>query len=112
MIITDHIHRFREAARHLWNTYLREGAEWETHENFEKICELLFEEIVICKIDVEFELSNIYEYQGEYAPDYQIFVDHQGKLPLMINRELKASGYWDLSFGMDSTRNSVRYEIN
>lgn len=95
MIITDRVHCFREAARHLWNAYLREGSEWETHENFQKICELLFEEIVVCKIDAEFELNNIYGYQGEYAPEYQVFVDHQGKLPLMVNRDLKASGYWD-----------------
>jgi hypothetical protein len=95
MIITDHIHSFREAARHLWNAYLREGSDWKTLENFEQICGLLFEEIVTNKIDVDYELNNICSYAGEYAPEYQVFADHTGKLSLMVNRELKASGYWD-----------------
>ena len=60
-----------------------------------RICELLFEEIVVCKVSVDYQLCNAFSYQAEYAPECQIFADHQGKLPLLVNRDLKASGYWD-----------------
>ncbi len=79
----------------MWNTYLRENADWATHDSFELICEHLFDEIVLSKLDVKHDIDNVFCYQGEYLEEYQLYVDHKGKLPLMVNRELKSSGYWD-----------------
>ncbi|MFA6009761.1 MAG: hypothetical protein WC799_07245 [Desulfobacteraceae bacterium] len=110
MVITNHIHKFREAVRHLWNTFLRENSTWDTFDSFTQICELLFEEIVLSKIDSELHINNVYSYIGEYVPEYQIYVDHPGTLPMMVNRDIIPSGYWDypVEWITSGTLNDIR----
>ena len=94
MNITEEIHQFREAARHLWNSYLKREADYDSVDTFHSICLQLFEEQITSRL--ELSVSPI-PMDGHNVPldGYRIFASHQGKIPLYINREIPPSGYWD-----------------
>lgn len=94
MIITEDIHRFREAARHLWNTYLRLDADWDTVDAFEEVCRLLFEEQVVSRLNLDVPAIPINTDNSDLK-EYRIFKVGNGKLPLLVNRDIPATGYWD-----------------
>ena len=94
MIITQHIHKYRETVRHLWNTVFKEDANWDTVDIFKNICDLIFEELILSRLKIDAPVLQV-DSQGEHLNEYQIFVDHKGRLPLMVNRDIPASGYWD-----------------
>ena len=48
--VTHLVARYREAARHLWNAFLREGADWDRHDDFRLICVQLFSTMVLTPI--------------------------------------------------------------
>lgn len=52
MIITQEVHLFRETARHLWNTYLREDADFDTVDVFRNICRTLFCEKIVSRLGI------------------------------------------------------------
>ena len=100
MIITQQVHEFRETARHLWNTNLRIHATWgfdsgwDSVDNFREICALLYKEIINSRLGIE--SPNIpLDLNSSHIPEYRIFVENKGNIPLMINRDIPASGYWD-----------------
>jgi hypothetical protein len=45
--LTGAVARFRESARPLWNTTLREGADWDTRDDFDQMCSVLFRAVVL-----------------------------------------------------------------
>jgi len=94
MKITQYIHKYRETVRHLWNTSFKDDANWDTVDAFKKICDLIYEELILARLDIAAPILPV-DSQSTYLNDYQIFVDHKGKLSLMVNREIPASGYWD-----------------
>jgi hypothetical protein len=94
VILTRHIHEFREALRHLWNAYMRLDATWDTAEEFAEIAQILFVECVLGRAGVEAR-SIPMDHGSEVLTEYRLFADHQGKLPLHANRDIPASGYWD-----------------
>jgi len=53
VILTPHIHEFREAVRHLWNAYMRREATWDTFDEFAKISEILFSESVLIRAGID-----------------------------------------------------------
>ena len=92
--VTPHIHEFREAARHLWNSYMRRDATWDTVEEFAKVTRVLFSGCVLVRAGVEarpIPLDN----GTDVLTEYRVFADHKGRLPLHANRDIPASGYWD-----------------
>jgi hypothetical protein len=96
MILTPHIHEFREAVRHLWNSYMRSHATWDTADEFAKVANTLFAECVLGRAGVEARPIPM-NHGNEILTEYRLFADHAGKLPLHANRDIPASGYWDHS---------------
>jgi hypothetical protein len=94
VILPSHIHEFREAARHLWNAYMRLDATWGTVEEFAKITEILFTECVLVRVGVEARPIPM-DHGNDVLTEYRVFADHKGRLPLHVNRSIPASGYWD-----------------
>ena len=94
MIITEEIHRFREAARHLWNAHLRPGADWDTVDAFEEVCRLLFEQLIISRLKLHAPVIPINTDKSDLE-GYRVFGAGTGKLPLLVNRDIPPSGYWD-----------------
>jgi len=94
MILTPHIHEFREAVRHLWNSYMRSHATWDTADEFAKVANTLFAECVLGRAGVEARPIPMNHGNG-ILTEYRLFADHTGKLPLHANRDIPASGYWD-----------------
>lgn len=93
MILTTHIHEFREMVRHLWNSYMRSDATWDTADEFAKITSVLFIECVLRRAGMD--ARPIPMDHGKILTEYRLFADHTGKLPLRPNRDIPASGYWD-----------------
>jgi hypothetical protein len=98
MILTQDIERFREAARHLWNGYMRiddtNSTSWDTVEEFCKIANTLFAECVLARnqlphptIPMDQGISPLVE--------YRIIAHANAGIHLLVNRDMPASGYWD-----------------
>ena len=94
MEITEDINQFREAARHIWNSSIRTNANWDSADAFSKICKTLFAELVLSRNDLNVSVIPI-DSNSEYLSEYRIYMEGNGKLPLMVNRDVPASGYWD-----------------
>lgn len=94
MRITERIHEFREAIRHLWNSYMRNSATWDTVDEFGKIAEILFSESVLCRAGVDARPIPM-GLGPEVLTEYRLLADHSGRLPLHPNRDIPATGYWD-----------------
>jgi hypothetical protein len=94
MILTDEIHQFREVARHLWNTYLKRDADWDSVDTFDEICKKLFEEQITLRLELSASPIPV-DTPKNPLDEYRLVAPHTGKLPLLINREIPASGYWD-----------------
>jgi hypothetical protein len=98
MILTAQVHEFREAVRHLWNAYMRLDATWDTVDEFGKVSNLIFTECVVARAGVAgrpIAMDN----GREVLTEYRVFADNNGRLPLLANRDLPASGYWDHPVG-------------
>jgi len=99
MNITDNITRFREAARHLWNTYFVERAErdkdWNLRDEFSNVYVDLFNSLV--KYDLPEDAPSIpHLWNGENKVLSEYHVKGKNKeLVAMINRSIPATGYWD-----------------
>lgn len=94
MIITQEVNMFREAARHLWNSYMRINADWNTADAFREITSIMFKEKILAK----FELNDIpipVDSENDCISQYRIFMKGTGKLPVFVNRDCPPSGYWD-----------------
>ncbi len=99
MDITKNFNTFREAARHLWNVYFSENAkkdmDWDLRDAYSAIYVELFNALVLYHLPEgakpiphlwapEKDVLHEYKIEGENSP-----------LPIMINRDKPASGYWD-----------------
>ncbi len=94
LILTSQIHEFREAVRHLWNSYLRSDATWDTADEFTRIAAILFSECALRRVDVEARPIPI-GHGAEVLHEYRIFARPPGRLRFHANRDVPASGYWD-----------------
>ncbi len=94
MIITQEVNLFRESVRHLWNSYMRIDANWDTVDTFRQIASLLFEEKILSKLNCDISPIPI-KAEDDYIYNYRILMKGNGKLPVMVNREIPSSNYWD-----------------
>src|SRR5688572_23419261 len=92
--ITEKIFRFREAARNLWNIYLREESDWDSVDAFRSICTELFREMVLRNYPSSIKAIEL-EAASAPLPSYSILAGGGSRLPLLANREIPAGGYWD-----------------
>jgi len=94
ILLTDEINRFREVARRLWNSYLKQDADWDSIDAFRDICLTLFEKQVLRRQKSRAPSTPVDGYETALE-EYRLFAPHHGRLPLMVNRDIPASGYRD-----------------
>jgi hypothetical protein len=92
--ITDAVNRYREAARHLWNTAFRAApVNWGTHDAFDRVASELFTALALEPLGAtEQRLAEM------FPPAYfqrVAIVPASDQVPILINRESKPHGYWD-----------------
>jgi len=78
--ITDKMLAYRECVRGLWNTYLRDGADFDSVDVFEDICRKLFSELILAQTGAS---SGILVKPG------------LDPLRIMIHRPTEQGKYWD-----------------
>ena len=96
MILTEAIHEYREVIRHLWNSYLRKDADWDTVDEFGTICAILFKERVLAASGISARPIPIDQKNIGPLHEYRLFAGQVSGLPLLAIRDIPASGYWDL----------------
>lgn len=99
MDITEQIQTFREASRHLWNSYFRFEAErnqdWDLRDSFSEVYGALFNSLVRFHLpDSAPTIPHLWSPAKKILWEYRI-VSTTDRLPVMVNREKPASGYWD-----------------
>jgi hypothetical protein len=94
--VTHFIARYREAARHLWNAFLRDGADWDRHSDFEVLCDQLFTIIVLTPIGRgHVALGKVWDRLDAPVPFLKVIPKTEHGVPISINRTHSAHGYWD-----------------
>lgn len=94
--VTHLVASYREAARHLWNAFLREGADWDRHDDFRLVCGQLFTMIVLTPIGRgDVEPGKAWERVDTPVPFLRVIPKSEHGVPILINRTHPASGYWD-----------------
>jgi hypothetical protein len=92
--ITKSVAAFREAARHLWNTFFYPDADWDDRDRFSEVCVLLFDALVIAPTGRSgIRLPQMYEHHAPPMDSVQV-VPRSG-ITIMINRATPPVGYWD-----------------
>jgi hypothetical protein len=94
--VTLLVANYREAARHLWNAFLREEADWDRHDDFRLMCVQLFSTMVLAPIG-QGDSDPAKAWERVWCADPIPETDPQGEhgVPILINRTHPASGYWD-----------------
>ena len=93
--VTSYFETYREAARHLRNTYFstRDTESWDVVDDFRVVDRLLFERLVLFRIPT----GNIsVTHQDIQSFRFRIHPNGSG-IPIMISRTVGSSGYWDHS---------------
>jgi hypothetical protein len=93
--ITQEIQRYREAARHLWNSCLMSRVNTSSgvvYEAFGRICEELFEVVVLDPYDIDesAEQLNITGFQS-----LRVVPAVSAGTPILVNRTQPTGPYWD-----------------
>lgn len=98
--VTHLFDTYRECVRHLWNTYYRPSAEpgqdWDLRDEFVDVTRQIFSSLVLRPLEVfEVQLAPEYAAVPTPLPGFRVVpvVDHG--TPILINRDLPWSGYWD-----------------
>lgn len=98
--ITSQVNMYRECVRNLWNIYFVQALEanknqqWNIKDEFDEICSKLFSSIALSFAQYDLpEKSHSYERYPE--PLLFLHVIPQSEVHIHINREIKATGYWD-----------------
>lgn len=91
---------YRECVRHLWNTYSRPVAEptqdWDVRDEFDTIAREIFSTLVLRPLEIfNHELSPASSTNPLVLPDFRIIPAGEFGSPILINRDLPRSGYWD-----------------
>lgn len=97
--ITDRVHSFREAARHLWNTWFHmspeEGRDWNLRDAYSEVYVALFNAMVKHHLPAEAaSIPHLWSDESEMSTQYRVETSLE-VLPILINRDLEAGGYWD-----------------
>jgi len=87
--VTDLLHRYRECVRLIWNSFLREGADYRTVDTYAKVKFLLFDEIVLAAIGKPGFTREV----SETPYPFLKVVPRGNSIPIMINRP-ESAGTW------------------
>jgi len=97
--ITERFNSFREAARNLWNTWFRveaqEFQDWDLRDAYSEAYVALFNAMVRYHLpDGAETIPHLWSNESEMPAQYRLESDSP-QLPVMINRDPVAGGYWD-----------------
>jgi hypothetical protein len=95
--VTSILDHYRESARAIWNTAFwpdQDFRNWDSLEQFNEIEKLLFQELVLAKVDREWRLQNLFE---SAIPFFHIVPSIAHGTPILIQkpRQGAPTGYWD-----------------
>ncbi len=95
--VTSIFDHHRVSARAIWNTAFwpdHEFRNWDSIAQFHEIEKLLFQELVLAKVDREWPLQNIFE---SAIPFFQVVPSIAHGTPILIQkpRQGAPTGYWD-----------------
>ena len=94
--VTELVTRFREAARHLWNTAFGSSVDWDDRDGFSRVCTALFDALVLSPARIsDTKLPEMWESDPEPHPALQVVPRAESGVPIMINRSTPRCGYWD-----------------
>ena len=98
--VTHLFKTYRECVRHLWNTYYRPLVEpsqdWDLRDEFDDVARGIFSSLVLRPLGViETQLSPEYTAVPRPLADFHVAPIVEHGIPIKINRDLPASGYWD-----------------
>ncbi len=92
--VTEYFEKYREASRHLRNTYYipSDSDDWDKSDDFDDVNVMLFQHLVCAPLNINYDQV---EWFCSTAPIFQL--KPQGvRLPIMINRDPNVShGNWD-----------------
>jgi len=96
--VTGVFDHYRITVRSIWNTgFWPDPAfqDWEAQERFEEVSRILFDELVLTKLDLEWQISDIFR---KPMPFFRIQPTSDYGCPVMIDREgdaLTGGGVWN-----------------
>jgi hypothetical protein len=94
--LNESIRTFREAARHLWNSAFRTGADWDARDRFSTVCAELFDAVVLAPAGTRgVRLPPMNEPEPAPLTALRVVPDSDSGIPIQINRSSPPSGYWD-----------------
>jgi hypothetical protein len=98
--VTPLFSTYRECVRHLWNTYFRPIAEptqdWDVRDEFDAISLSIFSSLVSQPLSAsDHRLAPAWSADPAPLPCFRIVPAIEHGTPILINRDLPRSGYWD-----------------
>src|SRR5580692_92 len=95
--VTSIFDHYRVSARGIWNTTFwpdQNFRNWDSIEQFHEIAKLLFQELVLAKVDREWPLQNLFK---SAIPFFHIVPSIAHGTPVLIQKPRKGAptGYWD-----------------
>ena len=93
--LTHSMGRFREAARHLWNSALLAQATWDVHGDFNEICATLFRAVIVRPVFGEGACEAAAAYGADPFSWLKVVPTLEHGTPIKINRTDPPGAYWD-----------------
>lgn len=98
--VTPLLSNYRECVRHLWNAYYRplmqEEQDWDLRDEFEDVVSGIFSSLVLRPLGLSgMRMSPEYMAKPEALPGFRVVPGIEHGTPILINRDLPRSGYWD-----------------
>jgi len=102
--ITSSMNVYRECVRSIWNVhFMNQKSEiiYDLKDNFDDICAMLFSALVLKNIGCElFEKAKAYQRTQKQLDCLIVTPISESGVPIMVNREIPPSGYWDYPVDM------------
>jgi hypothetical protein len=98
--VTNQFKLYRECVRHLWNTYFesisKKERAWDIRDEFDEISRSIFSSLVLNPLGIfNCKISAASSAKPLALPNFQIVPNSESGAPILINRDLPRSGYWD-----------------
>ena len=94
--ITPIIEAFRETARHVWNSALKENATWDDRDDFDDLCAVLFRAMIVRPVGMPNVAIPPGRERHPWALPFLVVVPRiEHGTQIRINRTPPSSGYWD-----------------
>ena len=98
--VTHLFSTYLECVRDLWNIYFRAAVkptrDWDVRDEFDNVARGIFSCLVLRLVGVTgCELSPAWSHEPSALPGFRVVPDGEHATPILINRDVPRSGYWD-----------------